>query len=392
VEPFPSVAFFTDSFHEINGVALTSREFQGFARRRQIPFLCVRGAGETRLVQDGPVFSLDLHRSAASFPLDLSLYFDPVLLRHRVRVANALGQARTELIHVTGPGDVGILGALLAHQLNIPLVASWHANLHEFASRRLERWLAWVPENPRHLMTSSAERGSLDGIARFYRLARVLLAPNQDLIDMLRKRTGRPVFLMRRGVDLDLFSPTKRTRTDGKFVIGYVGRLVPEKNVRLLASIEERLIAAGKSNFRFVIVGGGSEREWLAAAMKHVEMPGILAGEALAEAYANMDVFVFPSRADTFGNVVQEAQASGVPAIVSSEGAPRFLLKHGETGFAVSEDSQFTACVLRLMENPGELEPMRIAAREHAGAASWDRVFEGVYSAYRHAFGAAAAG
>src|SRR5262249_18629056 len=155
---------------------------------------------------------------------------------------------------------------------------------------------------------------------QFYRLPDIVLAPNLELVEFLRQHTGKPTFLMRRGVDTTLFSPTKRDVRDGTFRFGFVGRLSIEKNVRLLARLEEALLGSGRTHFRFLIVGDGRERSWLERQMRWAEFTGTLHGESLARAYANMDLLVFPSETDTFGNVVQEALASGTPALVSSYG------------------------------------------------------------------------
>jgi len=105
----------------------------------------------------------------------------------------------------------------------------------------------------------------------------------------------------------------------------------------------------------------------------------------LARAYANMDVFAFPSRTDTFGNVVLEALASGVPAVVTNEGGPKFIVRHGETGFVAADTAEFSAAVRRIAGDPGLLMQMRKAARQSALSVSWDAVFESVYSAYERA-------
>jgi glycosyltransferase involved in cell wall biosynthesis len=192
--------------------------------------------------------------------------------------------------------------------------------------------------------------------------------------------------MMRRGVDTNLFTPAKRKRKDGLFTIGYVGRLTPEKNVRMLAELEKGLLAAGVRDFRFVVVGTGSERVWMEQQMQAAEFAGVLKGEALARAYANLDLFIFPSHTDTFGNVVLEAQASGVPAIVSDQGGPKFIIRDGQTGFvATSERGFLPGCLdaaLKLMAEPELHHRMREAARELACRASWDTVFEQVYQAY----------
>ncbi len=211
------------------------------------------------------------------------------------------------------------------------------------------------------------------------------MAPNTELCDLLRERTERPTFLMKRGVDTDLFSPARRDRTDDVFTLGYTGRVTPEKGVRLLKNIEEYFHANGATDFRFLIAGDGSERAWLLQNLKNAISPGVLKGEALSKAYANMDVFVFPSRTDTYGNVVQEAMASAVPAVVTDGGGPKFLVKDGVNGFVTSTEEAFLEGTLRLYRDRALHRQMSFAAREHALTLSWDRVFEEVWDVYRKA-------
>jgi phosphatidylinositol alpha 1,6-mannosyltransferase len=378
----PRVAFFTDSFHEVNGVALTSRQFDAFARRRNMPFLSIHAGPQTRAEAIGSVITLELERSKAAFALESDLSFDPLLWTQRARVAKELCAFQPDLVHVTGPGDFGMLGAYLAHQLHIPLAASWHTNVHEYAARRLEKVFNFIPGNPLHRISAAAERGALTGAAQFYKIAKVLFAPNQELVDLLRDRTRKPCYLMQRGVDAELYHPGKRTPGQRPFTIGYVGRLSPEKNIRLLASVERALLDAGHSDFRFVIVGSGFEKDWLAKNMSHAEFPGVLKGEALTRAYADMDVFAFPSLTDTFGNVILESLASGVPVVVTSGGGPKFLVNSGINGFVSQDDAEFTESIKLLMTNNRLLDSMRTAAREYACSISWDTVFEKVYGAY----------
>lgn len=104
-----------------------------------------------------------------------------------------------------------------------------------------------------------------------------------------------------------------------------------------------------------------------------------------------MDLFVFPSHTDTFGNVVLEALASGVPAIVTPDGGPRYIVSQGKTGFIVRDDG-FAEAIADVILDPALCARMRLAARERAQAASWDVVFEGVYRSYEAAFDALRAG
>jgi glycosyltransferase involved in cell wall biosynthesis len=239
-----------------------------------------------------------------------------------------------------------------------------------------------MPAQVRQRAVSFAERKSLDFTLRFYELARLHFSPNRELVELLLTRTGKPGYLMERGVDTWLFSPGRRERTDRTLVVGYVGRLSPEKNVRFLASIEAALIAAGYRDYRFLVVGEGSERDWLRANLRRAELPGILQGEPLAKAYASMDIFVFPSSTDTFGNVVLEATASGVPAVVTADGGPKFLVRSGVTGFVAANEAAFIRSILELAGDPELVARMRRAAREYACGRSWDAVFESVYEHY----------
>jgi len=379
----PRVAFFTDTFQEINGVALTSRQLTSFAQRRGYPFLCVRGAIETKLHNDDCITHLELARGPLSFDLDKGLRHDPALWRHQPRVAAVLEDFKPDIIHVVSPGDVSEVGVYVAKSMKLPLAISWHTNLHEFGAMRLAKVLDWTGEDARKRIADFSEATILSALIAFYKLGDVIYAPNQELIAMLEERTQKPVFLMKRGIDTNLFSPQRRTVDDGVLRLGYVGRITPEKNVRFLRDLEIALRDAGVPPFRFLIVGDGSERDWLAQNLSAADLPGILRGEDLAEAYANMDVFTFPSRTDTFGNVVLEAFASARPAVVTGAGGPKFIVRDGVSGFAAETDAEFIDRTKRLLTDNELRGQMGAAARSQACGESWDTVFEQVYEGYR---------
>jgi phosphatidylinositol alpha 1,6-mannosyltransferase len=378
------VAYFPDSFHEINGVAHTSRHFEAFAQRRNLPFLCVRaGNGGARPKTVGNLTTLELRRGALSFPLDKDLRFDPGWIAHFPKMLRAVRDFRPDIVHVTGPSECGLLGAWVAHELGIPLAASWHTNVHEYAAKR-SRWLLdRLDVRSRAASARWIEDVSLQLACVFYRWPCVLFAPNEELCQLLARKTGRPCHLMRRGVDTQVFSPAWRDRdaADKDFVLGFVGRLSIEKNVALLVRIQQELDARGITNVRFRIVGQGIDEPWLREHLLHAEFPGVLRGEALARAYAGMDVFVFPSHTDTFGNVVLEALASGVPVVVTPDGGPKSLVREGATGY-VADDAGFSAAIARILNDREQHARMRVEARAYALTASWDAVFEKVYAGY----------
>jgi phosphatidylinositol alpha 1,6-mannosyltransferase len=385
----PRVAYFPDSFHEVNGVAHTSRHFEAFVRRRNLPFLCVRAGDRAQaFVEDGAVWTLELPRGFLSFGLEKDLRFDPAFLRHIPLIEEVLGRFKPDLLHITGPSEVGMLGAGLAHHLGLPLAASWHTNLHEYAARRSEWFLRMLPARHSAATEQTIEDLAMAATAKFYSVAQVLFAPNLDLCRMLEKMTRRPCFLMPRGVDAELFHPAKRKRSagDGDHVLGFVGRLSVEKNVAGLVEVQEGLEQLGHRSFRFLIVGHGGDEAWLRERLHRAEFTGVLRGEALAAAYASMDLFVFPSHTDTFGNVVLEALASGVPAVVTPDGGPRTIVRDGETGRIVA-DAEFAPAVAGILGDPAKHASMRLAARAYALTASWDSVFEGLYAAYEQMLG-----
>jgi phosphatidylinositol alpha 1,6-mannosyltransferase len=376
------VALFTDSFAEANGVATVSRQFVAHSLRRQVAFFCAHSGPCTKLTHGDFLTTLELKRGFASFRLDHDLYCDPLLSRYKNRVLEAIRPFQPDLIQITGPGDMGIMGLWMAHLLQVPLVASWHTNLHEYAARRLENNLSFLPAEWRQSLSALVERQSLRACMWFYHYGRFTLAPNPSMVKLLRERTGRPSFLLPHGVDTQMYAPRRRKPHDGPFCIGYVGRLTPEKNVRLIAELERALIAAGKRDFRVFIVGEGSERDWLRKHLRFGELTGVLRGGSLAEAFAKMDVFVFPSRTDTFGLVLLEALASGVPVVVSPETAARVGIVDGVTGFGVEDLKGFTQSVIRLMEDEILQQDMRRAARAFACSQSWDGVFDQIYRTY----------
>ena len=380
----PRVAFFTDCFHEVNGVALTSRQLDAFAARRSYPFLSFHIGPETRTWTEGDHTTMEIARGERLLRLDSDMFFDLEFLRYRTAAVEAARQFAPDVVHITGPGDCGILGVIAARELKIPLVASWHTDLHKYAGRRLVQSLEFLPGFIKSKLDLGAEKGALAATLQFYKMAKVTLAPNPDLVTMLIEGTGKPCFLMRRGIDSTVFSPSRRTRPvgDQTVVLGYVGRLSPEKGIRLLADVEQAL---GPGDYRFLIVGQGGEREWLGANLRQADFPGVLRGEDLATAYANMDLFLFPSRTDTFGNVIQEALASGVPAAVFAEGGPKFLVEPGVTGIRADTDAEWVSQIVALVRDRAKLAALRASVLSQKLDRTWDGVFEDVYAAYRTA-------
>jgi phosphatidylinositol alpha 1,6-mannosyltransferase len=378
----PRVAFFPCVYHEVDGVAKTSREFEAFARRHEIPFFMVNAGPRDEVAAAGAVTRIQLPRSPAKFPLDRAHDYDLLFLRHYRRLERLLREFRPDVVQITGPSDVGTLGAYVAYKMGIPLAASWQTNLHQYARRRVAAAVSFMPERVIGKLADHAERWSFRASARFYRIPRLLFAPNQEMIGVLEAATGKPCYLMSHAVDTTVFRPELRDRKEGPFRIGYVGRLTAEKNVRVLAHLEQALLDLGHRDFYFVVVGEGAEGEWLRNHMRQAKFTGVLTGAELSQTFANFDMLAFPSETDTFGLVVLEAFASGVPAVVTDRGGPQYTVRHRSSGYVAHNFDEFVSYTARLMAQPELLSAMRVAARQQALTTCWDRIFEGMYEAY----------
>jgi phosphatidylinositol alpha 1,6-mannosyltransferase len=379
----PRVALFPCTYREIDGVANTSRQFAAFARQHGYDFLLVHAGLRDEVVTDGSITRVQLRRGRVKFPLDGHHEFDLLFLRHYAKLLRLMRDFSPTVIHITGPSDVGILGTLLAHNLGVPLAASWQTNLHQFARCRVSSLLSSWPQNVSAKLAAAAEFASFQAAARFYKIPRLLFTPNCELVELLGKTTGKPCFLMSHSVDTEAFSPAFRERSGGPFRIGYVGRLTPEKNVRFLSQLERDLLAKGHRDFRIVLIGQGAEEKWLRENMRHAEFIGWLTGKDLSRAFADMDAFVFPSETDTFGLAVLEALASGVPAVVSPTGGPKYTVEHGKSGYVANRFDEFASLLTNLMTQPELHDSMRLEARQRAiSMSSWDQIFAGMYKSY----------
>jgi glycosyltransferase involved in cell wall biosynthesis len=382
--PGPRVALLCETYHETNGVALTARQLMAYAKRHDLPLLAIHGGKLPGTSDEGSVRRVELKRAWASIGIERDLEYDFFFWRYADLIDEEIQKFQPDVIHITSPGELGQLGVYFSRKRNIPLVASWHTNFHQFAARRLQKALGFLPSRMNSPIVAWSQERGLRILLWFYGFATVTLAPTLPQVAWLEKELRRPSFLMPRGVDGEQFHPQHRTLNDAILRLGFVGRVTPEKGVRLLKEVEQALEAHSWSDFRIVIVGDGSEVAWLKRHLKHGEFTGVLCGKELARAYANMDLFVFPSRTDTFGNVVQEAAASQVPAVVTNEGGPRDLVVHGTTGYVAETNTEFIEKVLELARDRESRKRMGKAARERVASLSWDAAFEKTYAAYRY--------
>jgi glycosyltransferase involved in cell wall biosynthesis len=227
----------------------------------------------------------------------------------------------------------------------------------------------------------------------YYDQMDTVMVPSKSTGDELVERGLKPerVKVFPRGVDTELFNPAKRNGFFGKPVseapvrLLYVGRVSREKNLEQLARAF-KVLSANEKNIELVIVGDGPYMEEMKKDLngRPARFAGYLQGEDLASAFASCDIFVFPSTTDTFGNVVLEAQASGLPVIVSDKGGPRENLDHGVTGliFHADDDEGLIEAMRRISTDPGLRKSMGKEARLYAERRSNEKAYELTWEMY----------
>jgi glycosyltransferase involved in cell wall biosynthesis len=230
----------------------------------------------------------------------------------------------------------------------------------------------------------------------FYARCATVLAPTRGVADALASRGMPDVGVWGRGVDTDLFSPDRRDDDlrarmlgDGGLAILYVGRLSHEKRIGVLLDAFAR-VSRTCPEARLVVIGEGpARREFERTAPAGTVFPGEARGQELAAYYASADVFCFPSTTDTFGQVLLEAGASGLPVVAAAAGGAQELVQHGQTGLLVQpeEPGLLAAALLELAESPARRHALGAAGLGAARARTWEAAISELVGTYRRALG-----
>jgi glycosyltransferase involved in cell wall biosynthesis/predicted metal-dependent phosphoesterase TrpH len=297
-------------------------------------------------------------------------------------LVEALADGGYDLIHVTAPGPAGVAATLLSRLTGVPLLASYHTELAAYAGMR-------------------SGDGGIEAIARtglgaFYGAAAVALSPSPAADGSLVSLGVDPARIGRweRGVDTDRFDPAKADRDayPGEIKVLYAGRMTREKGVDLLAKSFLRAHRADP-RLHLLLAGGGPEEGELRARLgERATFLGWLGGEELACAYASADAFLFASSTDTYGQVILEAAASGLPVVAVAEGGPAALIENRHTGLLCRPDPDHLAgALLQLAASPELRQSLGSAGAAAARERSWERALGQLAVGYRRTLEAPAA-
>ena len=366
-------AWFTDTLEDVNGVSTTIRKMAAEARDAGKDLMVVTSRSELTL--DG--LPIKNFRPIGEFELPeyelQKLSFPPIL-----QMLDYIQRENFSEVIVSTPGPIGLTGLLAGKMLNLETSGLYHTDFPEYIRILTEdsfleslawKYMQWFYGQLDTIFVNS-ERYRQSWIERGIEPARLRLLP--------------------RGLDTTLFTPArsqpefwKRFGSDGAGVrLLFVGRVSKEKDLDILVQAFRNLREENLP-VQLSIVGHGPYSSTLAEIMPEACYTGYLDGTDLATAYASSDIFVFPSTTDTFGNVILEALAAGLPVVVSDIGGPQELVTHGVTGLVTKgrDPADFTAAVRRLATDESLRSEMSKAARRAVQDRSWPAAFQKFWAA-----------
>ncbi len=298
-------------------------------------------------------------------------------LPYTTAVRSAVESFQPDVVHLATEYTMGLTGLRLAKRLGLPTVASFHTN---------------IPGTlPYYGFPWAAER-CWDYLRWFHNQAEITFCPSETNREVLERRGFRNVRVWARGVDTARFAPAHRSAAvragngpDDALHLLYVGRLTPEKDLPTLFDAYRRVTSNGGPPVHLVLAGDGAYSPKMQAIAPHnVTFAGYLEGDALSAVYSSADVFVFPSRVETLGNVVLEALASGLPVIGVAEGGTLENVRDGLNGVLCSPgDAQSLADGIHRVASDAALrEALAVNARSWAEERTWDRAFAPLIAKY----------
>ena len=366
------IALFTGAYNHIaDGVSLTLNRLVEHLEQNGAEVLVLAPTSEDPPIEHNGTLAAVPSFAAPGRPEYRVATGFPTHLKRRLKEFNPT------LFHIATPDILGYKALRLAQNWGIPVVASFHTHFSSY----LKYYNLGAIED---LMWKYGRW--------FYKRCEHIYVPSQSMADILKQKgIDKGVRLWPRGVDMDVFNPTKRSIewrrqfgvADHEVLISFVSRLVWEKGLDVFADVIETLSREGIPH-RSMIVGDGPAREVLEKRLPGTIFAGYRRGEELSAAHASSDVFLFPSDTETFGNVTLEAMASGVPTVCADALGSRTLVDSGKTGFLAppADSVAFTDHVRNLVQNGDLRRSLGHNAYMAAQEYSWDAILARINGYY----------
>lgn len=364
------LAIFSDTYlPEVNGVAKTLGRLCSYLEKSKIEYRLFAPQYEGKMSEKAVTrfsgFNFPAYpESRISLP-DYSL------------ISTELDSFKPDLIHIATPFSIGLCGLKYAKSRKVPVVSSYHTNYSQYLGYFKLKFL---------------EEVSWNYLKWFHSQCRKNYCPSRNTLNMLQVRGIQNLELWSRGVNTEAFSPAFRSnelrkslRIDDRLVFLYVGRISAEKDIDILPEVIRKLSLKFSDDVHFLFAGDGP----YSSVIRELSLPnttflGFVEGHELSKLYASSDIFIFPSSTETFGNVVLEAMASGLPVIGCSEGGVSDNLFDGYNGIVCRQrnTNDFYEACIKLAEDRIYARKLSQNALEHTSDISWDSIFEKLINSY----------
>lgn len=373
------IAVFTDTFDEINGVASVYKRLVEYCIDRNIHLELFALSNITSVEEKNNV---KIHRIKTLIPMEIQpdLSFDLIWLNPRLLAY--FRKNKFDLIQVATPGTMGLNALLLSRIYKIPIIATYHTHVPEYVKERVNKLISKANLKLERIVNGS-ENLTWEFMKIYYNRFKLVLAPSEYTKKDLEKKLSVKVGIFSHGVDINLFNPSKKNDNFKKIhslniVALYVGRMAVEKNLDFLVDIFKEV-----KNGSLVLVGDGPHKKDLEKKGNALYL-GFKTGSELASVYASCDFFVFPSTTDSFGMVVLEAMASGLPVLVSDKGGPKEIVLDKINGFVIKNNDKkaWKEKIELLIKDDKLRKKLGIMSRDLALRRSWEKVFDELFKTY----------
>ena len=364
------VAFFAETLQpDYDGAVRTMYQLIKRIPKEDFEFLFLCGEGPES-IEGFKVIDLP------AIPIPFNTNYKMVLpLVSNYKISDVLDQFQPNIVHISTPSPMGHFALKYARERAIPILSIYHTHFLSYIDYYLKD-MPFLIEPTRNRLAKNSKA--------FYDDCDIVYIPTQEIIQYLANYRHRTLHmkLWQRGIDRHLFSPTKRNSTylrqltsNGKPNILFVSRLVWEKNLDTLIGFYQ-LLEAKRHPYNLLIAGDGLARTELEIAMPKAHFLGALSHEKLSVVYASADVFLFPSVTETYGNVVIEAMASGLPCVIANGGGSKSFIQDGQNGFLCqpTQASDYYEKIEQLLRDKNLYQQFVQAGLKYVEPLNWDEL------------------